>query len=360
MQGIAPARFADRREAGVRLAHELRQYVGRSDVIVLALPRGGVPIAFEVARALDLPLDVFVVRKLGVPGHEELAMGAVASGGAHVLSDDVLRELQIPADRVSTVARREMLEVLRRDTTYREGRRFPDLSGRTVILIDDGIATGASMLVAIRAVRELAPSKVVVAAPVIADSTRRMLLREADDVVCVAAPDTFMAVGSWYDDFTQTTDDEVVGLLRTAALRRAPRAASPGAGEREVGIRAGGATLIGDLAIPAGARGLVIFAHGSGSTRRSPRNRRVAEALQHHHFATLLFDLLTPTEVELDRSAELRFDIEFLTERLLATTIWAAGREDLATLPIGYFGASTGAAAALKAAAARPELVRAV
>jgi putative phosphoribosyl transferase len=303
---------------------------------------------------------VFVVRKLGLPGHEELAMGAVASGGAHVLNEDVLSQFQIPAETVTAVARREMTEVLRRDAAYRQGRRFPDLSGRTVILVDDGIATGATMLVAVRAVRELGPSRVVVAAPVIADATRHALLREADEVACVASPDEFLAVGAWYDDFTQTTDAEVVQLLRDAGERHVAPAPDPGAAEQEVSIRAGSTTLVGDMVIPEGARGLVIFAHGSGSTRRSPRNRRVAAALQQHRFATLLFDLLTPPEVALDRFAELRFDIEFLTERLLATTNWAASREDLATLPIGYFGASTGAAAALRAAAARPELIRAV
>ena len=361
MDGTRPQRFADRRDAGRQLAERLRHLGGRSDVVILGLPRGGVPVAFEVARALRLPLDVFVVRKLGVPGHEELAMGAVASGGVQILNDDVLREFLVPPDRVAAVARREAGEVIRRERLFRDDRAMPDLRGRTVVLIDDGIATGATMLSAVRAARRLGPAKVIVAAPVIADATRHALLRDADDVVCVAAPESFFAVGVWYDDFAQTSDDEVIGLLRESGAVGAPSRGPRPVEEHEVTIDAAGTRLVGDLAIPPDAKGLVIFAHGSGSSRSSPRNRRVAEGLHQRGFATLLFDLLTPREERIDRgSAEHRFDIALLTERLLATTLWVAGRAELAGVPLGYFGASTGAAAALRAAAARPDLVHTV
>jgi putative phosphoribosyl transferase len=362
MQITATMRFANRRDAGRRLAQQLDRWAGHGDVTVLGLPRGGVPVAFEVARALRAPLDAFVVRKLGVPGHEEFAMGAVASGGASALNEDVIRELQIPTEQLTAVARREMAEVLRRDQAFRAGRRFPDLSGRTVLLVDDGIATGATMTAAVRAVRLLGPARVIVATPVIAETARRALLGEADDVVCVALPDEFLAVGAWYLDFEQTSDDEVVQLLREASRWEwvAEHTSAAAAVAREVRIPAGGVTLVGDLAIPDGAQGVVIFAHGSGSSRRSPRNRRVAEALQRRKFATLLFDLLTAGEETLDRDATLRFDIEFLAQRLVAATLWAVRYEGIAPLPIGYFGASTGAAAALRAAATQPELVRTI
>lgn len=210
--------FEDRADAGRQLAGRLTAYAGRSDVIVLALPRGGVPVAFEVARKLAAPLDVFLVRKLGVPGHPELAMGAIAEGGVEVVSEDVIDELGIPRVLVRQVAARERLELDRRDHLYRGGRRQPLLRDRTVVLVDDGLATGATMKAAILALRQHQPARVVVAAPVGATETCDRLRRLADEVVCLATPDPFHAVGLWYRKFGQTSDEEVGRLLTRAGL----------------------------------------------------------------------------------------------------------------------------------------------
>jgi putative phosphoribosyl transferase len=206
-------RFHDRSDAGRQLAARLTEYAHRADVIVLALPRGGVPVAFEVARALGAPLDVLLVRKLGVPGHAELAMGAIASGGVRVLSDDIVRQLGIPDAAIEQATIREAAELARRDRLYRGARRLPSLEHRAVILIDDGLATGATMEAAIRAVRQSQPARLVVAAPVGAPETCARLATIADQVVCVSMPDTFQAVGLWYEHFDQTSDADVIDLL---------------------------------------------------------------------------------------------------------------------------------------------------
>jgi predicted phosphoribosyltransferase len=216
----APRRFRDRREAGRLLAPALRAYAGRADVVVLALPRGGVPVAFEVAMALGAPLDVFTVRKLGVPRHEELAMGAIASGGIHVLNQDVIGSMHISREDVLAIADRETRELARREQLYRDGRPFPELEGKVVILIDDGLATGASMQVAIRALRRKAPATIVVAVPIAPAETIADLRDDVDDVICYESPEWFGGVGAWYVDFSQVTDREVRALLGEAALRR--------------------------------------------------------------------------------------------------------------------------------------------
>jgi len=208
--------FRNRTDAGDRLAEKLEHYASRPDVIVLALPRGGVPVGYEVARSLGAPLDVFLVRKLGVPGREELAMGAIASGGVRVLNEDVMSELQIPQQWVDVVAARELEELRRREAAYRDGRSAPDVRGKTVILVDDGLATGASMRAAVAALRKLGPARIVVAVPVGAQQTCDEFRDVADEVVCAETPDPFYAVGSWYADFDQTTDDEVRALLADA------------------------------------------------------------------------------------------------------------------------------------------------
>jgi predicted phosphoribosyltransferase len=209
--------FPNRAEAGRRLAEKLEKYAGRDDVIVLGLPRGGVPVAYEVAQRLGVPLDVFVVRKLGVPGFEELALGAIASGGVRVLNEDVVRALPNANELVESVTRREMAEVERREQTYRDGRPAPDLRGRTVILVDDGLATGATMRAAVAALRQLGAARIVVAVPVGAAETCREFQHEVDETVCVMAPEWFQAVGQFYEDFSQTSDDEVRELLARAA-----------------------------------------------------------------------------------------------------------------------------------------------
>jgi erythromycin esterase-like protein/predicted phosphoribosyltransferase len=221
-------RFRDRADAGRRLAVRLSAYAGRSDVLVLGLPRGGVPVAAEVAAALHAPLDVCLVRKLGVPGHSELAMGAIAAGGIEVLNDDLIRELRIPRAVVEQVAVRERLELERRDMTFRGGRRAPVIRDRTLLLLDDGLATGATMEAAILALRQLEPSRIVVAVPVGAAETVERLRRRADEVVCLETPDPFQAVGLWYDRFSQTTDEEVIRLVGPPPPPR-PAAAPPGA-----------------------------------------------------------------------------------------------------------------------------------
>ncbi len=209
---LAPI-FLNREQAGRALAVELSAYADRHDTIVLALPRGGVPIGYEVARALRAPLDVFLVRKLGVPGHEELAMGAVATGGVLVLNHEVVRRLRIPESVIGTAAERESEELGRRDRSYRGARPPPDVTGRTVILVDDGFATGSTMLAAVRALRPQGPGRIVVGAPVAAPDTCELLRADADEVVCLVTPDPFQAVGLWYEDFSQTTDEEVRELL---------------------------------------------------------------------------------------------------------------------------------------------------
>jgi len=209
--------FADRREAGKELAARLAPYRGHPDVVVLALPRGGVPVAFEIAEALDAPLDVFVVRKLGMPGHAEFAIGAIASGGVRVLSDDVIRWYGISESQIEAIARQELAELQRREREYRQGRALTDLRGRTVILVDDGLATGSTMRAAVQAVRRHEPSRLVVSVPVGAPETCAELAALADEIVCARMPEPFSAVGLWYRDFSQTTDEEVQTLLREHA-----------------------------------------------------------------------------------------------------------------------------------------------
>lgn len=214
------AQFFNRIEAGKFLAENLSAYSNRDDVLVLALPRGGVPVAAEVAKRLNAPLDVFVVRKLGVPDHAELAMGAIASGGVRVINRDVVEALQIPEIVSDAVAAQEQEELARRERAYRDDLPAPDVEGKTVILVDDGIATGSTMLAAVAALRQLKAARIVVAAPVIAGLTYYQIRRAADDVAAVMLPEDFYGVGQWYEDFSQTTDDEVRQLLAQAAATR--------------------------------------------------------------------------------------------------------------------------------------------
>jgi len=208
--------FRDRADAGRHLLSRLGAYQGRPDVLVLGLPRGGIPVGYEVARGLGAPLDVFVVRKLGVPGQEELAMGAIATGGVRVVNRDVVDALHIPPDVLDRAAEAERRELERRERSYRGDRPEPRVEGRTVILVDDGLATGSTMRAAVQALRQQRPARIVVAVPVAASATCEELRREVEDVVCFATPEPFMAVGRFYDDFSQTTDEEVHDLLASA------------------------------------------------------------------------------------------------------------------------------------------------
>jgi putative phosphoribosyl transferase len=212
-----PQLFRNRSEAGRLLAGKVAKYADRPDVIVLALPRGGVPVGYEVARALHAPLDVFVVRKLGIPGHEELAMGAVATGGVRVLNDQVVSGLGIPNYVIEAVANWELQELQRRERLYRGKRSPPDVKGKTVILVDDGLATGSTMLAAVQALRKMGPARIVVAVPVASGDTCELLQEYVDEVVCAVTPEPFYAVGLWYRDFSQTTDEEVRELLERSA-----------------------------------------------------------------------------------------------------------------------------------------------
>lgn len=213
---MAP-RFHDRREAGRQLATQLEQYRDRSDTLVLALPRGGVPVAYEVAAALNAPLDVFLVRKVGMPGHEEFALGALASGDVLLLNEATVAEYEVSREQIDMVVRAEQQELERRETSYRGQRPFPDLAGRVVILIDDGLATGSTMRAAVVAIQKKEPARVVVAVPTAPAETCEELSAVVDDIICLVTPEPFYAVGLWYEDFSQTTDDEVRDLLERSA-----------------------------------------------------------------------------------------------------------------------------------------------
>ena len=212
--------YRDRIEAGKRLASRLTDYADRPDVLVLALPRGGVPVAFEVARELHAPLDIFLVRKLGLPGHEELAMGAIATGGVRVLNEDVVGHLRIPGEVIDAVAADELRELERRERAYRGDRPAPDVRGKTVILVDDGLATGSTMRAAAAALRRQQPARIVVAVPVSAPQTCDEYRMGVDEIICAVTPEPFQAVGLWYKDFSQTTDEEVRDLLARAEMAR--------------------------------------------------------------------------------------------------------------------------------------------
>lgn len=208
--------FRDRRAAGKKLAEKLIQYSDRADVIILALPRGGVPVAYEVAYALRVPMDIFIVRKLGWPGHEEMAIGAIASGGVKVLNEDIVRYLNIPEALIDAVAKRELRELERREQAYLGNRPKLELNDRTVIIVDDGLATGASMRAAIRGVRAHSPAQVIIAVPTAAPETCEALTAEVDHIICATTPEPFYGVSRWYEDFSQTTDEEVRTLLQNA------------------------------------------------------------------------------------------------------------------------------------------------
>lgn len=347
-------RFRDRRDAGRRLAQELGALEGEHPV-VLALPRGGVPVGAEVARHLHVPMDVLVVRKIGLPSQPELGVGAVGEGGVSVFNDRLLDDLGLVASDLAEITRRETREVYRRVGRYRGDRPAVSVAGRTVVLVDDGVATGFTVRAAIEILRRHGAARIVVAVPVGARRAIVELSGLVDQVVCLHAPDRFSGIGEFYDDFGQLSDAEVAATLGTVS---APATASDsGAPTLDITLPLGPVLLPGTVAMPPAASGLVIFAHGSGSSRLSSRNQAVARSLNLAGYATLLFDLLTAEEGA-DRAHV--FDLVRLTRRLVAATHWVADRPALRGLPLGYFGASTGAAAALLAAAELPDDVAAV
>ncbi|MEU5128409.1 phosphoribosyltransferase [Streptomyces mobaraensis] len=337
-------RFDDRVDAGRRLAERLEHLRG-DDPVVLGLPRGGVPVAYQVARALRAPLDVILVRKLGVPSHRELGFGALGEGGVRVVRDDIMRLGRVDEDDLAEVQRAEEHHLREQADRFRGGRPRVPLEGRTAVVVDDGIATGSTAVAACRVARAQGARRVVLAVPVTSPDAVESLRGEVDELVYLSAPAGFSAVGEWYRDFSQTEDEEVVALLRhdtsapphTGAHIHGPAPVKLPVDDRTV-------TLDGDLTMPPGAPAVVLFAHGSGSSRHSPRNRAVAGVLNRAGLGTLLFDLLTEEEAA-DR--EKVFDIGLLAGRLGQVTEWMR-RE---SVPLCYFGASTGAAAALWAAA---------
>lgn len=394
--------FENRVDAGRRLGSRLGAYANRKDVIVLGIPRGGVPVAFEVAAALGAPLDVFVSRKLGVPGQEELAFGAIASGGVRILDQELIEAAGIAHADVERITANVRKELERREKLYRGGRQPLVVQGKTVILVDDGIATGFSMRAAIAALRQMKPARVVVAVPVAPLHTCNALRSEVDELICPSKPEPFYAIGQFYDDFSQVTDEEVTELLQRAAglaespashsaplavdiVEEASRESFPASDapgwigrqeenvmipgrksqrngtEVELEMEAGRVVLEGILELPEWTRAVVLFAHGSGSSRHSPRNQYVARVLRSAGIGTLLFDLLTREEELKDEvTGELRFDIPFLANRLKDATRWLMLRPDMKGVRLGYFGASTGAAAALVAAAELRFVIEAV
>jgi putative phosphoribosyl transferase len=325
------------------------RYLRAQDPLVVGLPRGGVPVAFEVARALDAPLDVIVVRKLGVPFQPELAMGAVGEGGTRVVDERIVAAAGLSPAELALVEERERAEVGRRTLRFRGARPPLSLSGRVVVIVDDGLATGSTARAACQAARAKGAARIVLAVPVAPADTVVRLCSEADEVVALQTPEGFSGVGHWYQDFTQTSDQEVLDLLESAAMLHAEPPAEgsgldPQIRHEEVTLTAAGVALAGRLSVPEDASGLVVFAHGSGSSRHSPRNRSVAGVLNRAGLATLLFDLLTHDE---ERHRANVFDVDLLAARLDEATRDA--RRGFGW--VGYFGASTGAAAALVAAA---------
>lgn len=355
-------RFVDRTDAGRQLGTRLGHLRG-TDAVVLGLPRGGVVVAKEVACALNVPLDVLVVRKLGVPWQPELAMGAVAEGGIVVVDEEVIRSAGISREEFDSVRRAEQERVARLVQQLRSGRAPTPLAGRTVVIVDDGIATGSTAIAASRAVRAQGPAHLVLAVPVVAPNAIQQLEPEVDELVWLAAPSAFFGVGGSYSEFSQTTDAQVARCLTSAsdasAATNADAPAPPQepSEDRDVTVEAGDVGLSGHLAVPASATGLVLFAHGSGSSAASPRNRAVAATLHASGIGTLLFDLLAPHEAHDRRQV---FDVELLADRLRGATRWVRAEPSAKGAALGYFGASTGAAAALVAAADPVMEIRAV
>jgi putative phosphoribosyl transferase len=355
-----PHTFRDRTDGGRQLATRLSHLRGR-DVVVLGLPRGGVPVAFEIAESLDAPLDVIVVRKVGTPGQPELAMGAIGEDGVRVVNDEILRHVGATDDDFARVEARERDELQRRARRFRGATPRVDLAGRVAVVVDDGIATGSTARAACQVARAHGAERVVLAVPVAAPESVRALAADADEVVCVEEPRWLRSVGEWYDDFTQVDDQTVVDLLERAHRRRratdAPSTTARPGFDAEVDVEVGAFTLPGHLTVPSDAVGVVVFAHGSGSSRHSPRNQFVADELHIAGLATLTFDLLTDAEAADRRNV---FDIGLLANRLARATDWVRHHDAVAGLPVGLFGASTGAAAALVAASAAASSIAAV
>ena len=332
-------KLENRRDAGQKLAERLKK-MNLQEPMVVALPRGGVPLAYEIARAFGVNFEVLVVRKIGAPFQPEYGIGAMTEGGYYWIDKEAALAVGATEEEIQKIVEKEYRELTRRIELYRDGRSLSSVKGETVIVVDDGLATGVTARVACHYLKAQGAKKVILAVPVCSPRTANLLRAEIDEVICLEEPEFFRSVGQFYNDFTQTTDEEVIRLLGMREVK-------------EVDISDGaGTSLPGSLMVPPAAKGMVIFAHGSGSSRLSPRNQQVARVLNEAGFGTLLFDLLTPSEAA-DRANV--FDVPFLANRLVIATRWLKNwlktQEKSKDLPIGYFGASTGGGAALWAAA---------
>lgn len=337
--------FRNRQEAGIKLAERLRSFKTEKPII-LGLPRGGVPIAAEIAKILQAPLDVVVVRKVGVPWNSELGVGAVGPG-VEYLDEDSMRSLGLTRGDLKPTIEFEKQEVKRRLELYRGHDTPPEVSGRTVILVDDGLATGVTAKAALQTLKSLKPKRLILAVPVGPLETVNDLKKYVDELICLETPQPFYAVGAFYNEFPQVSDDQVIEALQLEKQNHSSRLCE---------IQVNDVTLLGDLTLPNDPKGLVVFAHGSGSSRLSPRNQFVASALNEAGLGTLLFDLLTQDEEKVDQwSAEYRFNIPLLATRLEQVARWVHEQQDLKDFSIGFFGASTGAAAALMAEVNLPQ-----
>lgn len=331
--------FRDRKHAGQLLAQKLKSYKSTS-TLVLALPRGGVPVAEEIANSLQAPLDVLIVRKIGAPYQPELAVGAICEDSEPFYNDSILFQLGLEPDDLGRIISAEREKIKKQTRLFRQSRALPSVVQKIVIVVDDGLATGATMAAAVKYLKKQGAMKVVIAVPVAATSSIKKFKGKVDDVVVYEEREDLMSVGQWYYNFSQVSDEEV-----TAILMRHP--AEPGNLFEEVEIPLGKKILNGDLTTFPHMKALIVFAHGSGSSRKSPRNQEVARYLNQNGFGTLLFDLLTDEEAEDRRNV---FDIDLLSQRLASVTNWLRENWEFRNLPIGFFGASTGAGAALKAA----------
>ncbi len=341
--------FQDRVEAGKILAEKLAGYAAQRPLI-LALPRGGLPVAAEIAARLAAPLDILAVKKIGAPNRPELAIGAISEDGIPILNEELIAILDPDRSHVTRATHEKAEEVHNQVSAYRKVMPLISVKARIVILVDDGLATGATMEAAMRVLRNRGAARIIVAVPVASSEAYAMVKAQADDIFALSVPREFYAVGQWYRDFSEVTDEDAIAILRN---QRPISGLDSQFSSIDLLTDAG--PIRGDLAMPPHVKGIILFAHGSGSSRKSPRNKLVAQELQKEGFATLLFDLLTEEEAGDGKNV---FDIDLLADRLLLAKQWV--NEFHADLPIGYFGASTGAGAALQAAAQDPAGVFAV